>query len=100
MSKYKANVEDLQKATKTLNASSAELAFLKSELLDVRKVVSAEWTGLAAEAYKLMISNYVNQLQSIKKTVEELRDYSKEAGETMELIDKILVFFASFFNIS
>ena len=100
MSKFKANVDDLRNANKTLKATSSDLNLLKGELKEIQSVVNAEWTCLAAEQYKQLMAKYLKDVQAIKKTVDELKDYAKDTSEVMEILDKVLDVLTSIFSFS
>lgn len=99
MSKLKANVENLQTATEKLKASSTELDQLKKEIMEIKVLVDSEWKGASAEAYKNLLNNYISIIDGIKKSVEELKQYSGDVGSQMEIYDKVLDFLSFFFPI-
>ena len=90
MSLLKANVDNLQEAEKKLKTADSELDQLRKELQEILAIVNADWKGETAEAYKNKINGYINDVNSIQKSVKDLESYSHSVGEQMNFIDKVI----------
>ena len=89
MSKLEANLDDLKQAKNTLSVNNNELEALKGDLEVMLDMINAEWKGLAAETYKFRIRRYINDINSIQKSIKELKDYTEEVKSQMEFHDSL-----------
>lgn len=96
MSKLRANVDNLQLAEEKLAAVYPGLNQLRGELQEVLSEVETSWEGQAAETYKAYLRKYLEMINSIQPSIQDLKNYSDMHGNMMSFLDKMLDFINMF----
>ncbi len=87
MPRIKINTEGLQTNIHTLERRYNELRQLNSELQALLGEIEEAWDGNACTSYIRMMTNYLNQAQTMEDVLLELKKYAQEVSARFTELD-------------
>lgn len=90
MSKFKANIDQLEDASFLLGAAYPGFNQLKGQLEEIYSEVNTEWKGFAGNTFQIFLRRQINSISALQDSINELKRYCDTQKSTLQHYDRII----------